>query len=262
MHVNKINMKFTSEMLENILPRFLLQITLIYVKSIWGENKNPRMFIGLHTDYRKGSSPLLHLKKKGTELLDLLIQSAENTYQASLIFQKAMHEDQPTAYIQELDDLEKKGDQITRQIYRDLDQIFVTPLDREDIITLASKIDDVIDGIEATISRFDYLDIPYTDQTMRQFAEVLVSSCEHILYAMKLLSQKKYLKIREHTIQINHLENEGNRLMREGIRAIFTNPRDPYHDFKLKEIYERLERATDCCEDVADILDSVLLRYS
>jgi len=70
------------------------------------------------------------------------------------------------------------------------------------------------------------------------------------------------LQIREHTIQINHLENEGNRLMREGIRAIFTNPRDPYHDFKLKEIYERLERATDCCEDVADILDSVLLRYS
>lgn len=51
-------------------------------------------------------------------------------------------------------------------------------------------------------------------------------------------------------------------MMREGIRAIFTNPSDPYHDFKLKEIYERLERVTDCCEDVADILDSVLLRYS
>src|SRR5690606_18552778 len=111
-------------------------------------------------------------------------------------------------------------------------------------------------------SRFDYLDIPYTDQTMKQFAEVLVSSCEHILSAMKLLSQKKYLQIREHTIEINHLENEGNRLMREGIRTIFTNPRDPYHDFKLKEVYERLERVTDCCEDVADILDSVLLRYA
>ncbi len=221
------------------------------------------MHVNDDPDYRKGSSPLLHLKKKGTELLDLLIQSAENTYQASLIFRKAMNGDlNPTAYIQELNDLEKKGDQITRQIYTDLDQVFVTPLDREDIITLASKIDDVIDGIEAPISRFDYLDIPYTDQTMKQFAEVLVSSCEHILSAMKLLSQKKYLQIREHTIEINHLENEGNRLMREGIRTIFTNPRDPYHDFKLKEVYERLERVTDCCEDVADILDSVLLRYA
>src|SRR5690606_12719892 len=201
MHVNKINMKFTSEMLENILPRFLLQITLIYVKSIWGENKNPRMFIGLHTDYRKGSSPLLHLKKKGTELLDLLIQSAENTYQASLIFQKAMNEDQPTAYIQELDDLEKKGDQITRQISRGLDQICVNPRDREDAITLASQTDDAIDGLAATRPPLDYLVIPHTDQTMRQLAEVLVSSCEHILSPMKLLSQKESPHTREHTIQ-------------------------------------------------------------
>lgn len=206
---------------------------------------------------------MLHLKKKGTELLDLLIQSAENTYQASIIFQEAMKGDQkPVAYLQKLNEMEKLGDQITRQIFRDLDQVFVTPLDREDIITLASKIDDVIDGIEATISRFDYMDIPYTDHIMKQFSEVLVSSCEHILSAIKLLSQKKYLQIREHTIQINLLENEGNRLMREGIRAIFTHPTDPYHDFKLKEVYERLERVTDCCEDVADILDSVLLRYS
>lgn len=206
---------------------------------------------------------MLHLKKKETDLLNLLIQSAENTYNAAVVFQKAMTgEQRPTAYIQQLNELEKKGDEITRQIYKVLDRVFVTPLDREDIITLASKIDDVLDGIEATLSRFDYLNVPFTDETMRNFSAVLVSACEHILAAMKLLAQKKYLQMRKHTIRINHLENEGNRLMREGIRAIFTNPRDPYHDFKLKEIYEMLESATDACEDVADIFDSVLLRYS
>ena len=70
------------------------------------------------------------------------------------------------------------------------------------------------------------------------------------------------MQIQEHTVHINSLENEADRLMREGIREIFTHPKDPYHDFKLKELYERLEQTTDCCEDVADILDSVVLRYA
>ena len=97
---------------------------------------------------------------------------------------------------------------------------------------------------------------------MKQFADVLVASCEHMLEAFKLLSKKKYSQIQQHTFEINSLENEGDRLMREGIREIFTNPTDPYTDFKLKELYERLEETTDACEDVADILESVVLRYA
>jgi len=206
---------------------------------------------------------LLFRKKSDTNFLQLLIAAAENTLEASRVFRDAMTGDKPPAtFFPALKELENKGDGITHQIYRGLNQVFVTPLDREDIITLASKVDDVIDGIEATIARFDYLNIPFTDQIMKDFAEVLVQSCEHMLAAFRLLAQKKYLQIREHTVQINSLENEGDRLMREGIRAIFTHPKDPYHDFRLKEVYERLETTTDACEDVADILDSVLLRYS
>ncbi len=206
---------------------------------------------------------LLFKKKKDTDFLKLLIQSAENTLKASHVFRSAMMGDRPPAtFVQDFKVLENKGDDITHQIYIGLNQVFVTPLDREDIITLASKVDDVMDGIEATIARFDYLNVSFTDQVMKEFSEVLVSSCEHMLEAFKLLEKKKYMQIREHTVKINHLENEGDRLMREGIRAIFTHPKDPYHDFGLKEIYERLETTTDSCEDVADILDSVLLRYS
>lgn len=202
-------------------------------------------------------------KKSDTDFLKLLIEGAENTLKGAEVFRDAMKGDQPPAsYVPNLRELENKGDSITHLIYKGLNQVFVTPLDREDIITLASKVDDVMDGIEATIARFDYLNVTSTDQIMRDFAEVLVSSCEHMLSAFKLLAQKKYTQIKEHTVQINSLENEGDRLMREGIRVIFTHPKDPYHDFKLKEIYERLETTTDSCEDVADILDSVLLRYS
>jgi predicted phosphate transport protein (TIGR00153 family) len=206
---------------------------------------------------------MLFSKKNDTDFLLLLIKASENTLQAAQMFRTAVMGDQPPAsYCPQLKELESKGDQITHQIFKGLNKVFITPIDREDIIVLASKIDDVIDGIEATIARFDYLNITISDNYMKEFSAVIVDSCQHMLDAFKLLSRKKYIQIVEHTVQINSLENEADRLMREGIREIFLNPKDPYHDFKIKELYERLEQTTDACEDVANILESVVLRYS
>lgn len=202
-------------------------------------------------------------KKGDIDFLNLLIQSADNTLKAAHLFREAMMgSKEPATYFDALKELENKGDSYTHEIFKGLNKVFITPLDREDIMELAVRLDDVLDGIEASIARFDYLNITFTNQYMKDFSDVLVSSCEHLLAAFKLLSKKKYMQIQEHTVQINSLENEGDRLMREGIREIFTNPTDPYHDFKLKELYERLEQTTDCCEDVADILGSVVLRYA
>ncbi|NHN28681.1 DUF47 domain-containing protein [Paenibacillus agricola] len=206
---------------------------------------------------------MLFTKKNDADFLLLLVKSSENTLEAAQMFRNAVMGDQPPAsFCPQLKDLEHKGDQITHQIFKGLNKVFITPLDREDIMVLASKLDDVIDGIEASIARFDYLNITISDNYMKDFSAVIVASCQHILDAFKLLAKKKYMQISEHTVQINSLENEADRLMREGIRAIFLNPKDPYHDFKLKEVYERLEQTTDACEDVANILDSVIMRYS
>ncbi|KEQ26050.1 DUF47 domain-containing protein [Paenibacillus tyrfis] len=206
---------------------------------------------------------MLFTKKNDTDFLLLLIKASENTLDAAQMFRNAvMGSEPPATFYPQLKELENKGDQITHQIFKGLNKVFITPLDREDIMELASKVDDVIDGIEATIARFDYLNITASDKYMKEFSAVLVASCQHILDSFKLLSKKKYMQITEHTVQINSLENEADRLMREGIREIFTHPKDPYHDFKLKELYERLEQTTDACEDVANILDSVVLRYS
>lgn len=202
-------------------------------------------------------------KKSEIDFLNLLIQSAENTLNGAHMFRSAMMGNQPPAtYFGKLKEIEEKGDSFTHEIFKGLNKVFITPLDREDIMELAVRLDDVMDGIEASMARFDYLNITFTNQYMKDFSEVLVSSCEHLLEAFKLLSKKKYMQIQEHTVHINSLENEGDRLMREGIREIFTSPTDPYHDFKLKELYERLEQTTDACEDVADILGSVVLRYA
>ncbi|GIP37428.1 phosphate transport regulator [Paenibacillus sp. J31TS4] len=205
---------------------------------------------------------MLGNKNKDADFLALLVEAAENTLEAAHVFREAIvGSAPPSAFYSRLKDLENKGDQITHTIYKGLNQVFITPIDREDIMELAMKVDDVIDGIEATIARFDYLNIETTDSFMKDFSAVIVSSCQHILDAFKLLTKKKFAQISEHTVAINSDENEGDRLMREGIRTIFTNPKDPYHDFKLKELYERLEQTTDACEDVANILESVVLRY-
>ncbi|UUZ79410.1 DUF47 family protein [Paenibacillus sp. P26] len=206
---------------------------------------------------------MLFTKKNDTDFLLLLIKASENMLNAAQMFRNAIMGDEPPAkFVPELKELENNGDQITHAIFKGLNKVFITPLDREDIMELASKVDDVVDGIEATIARFDYLNISVTDKYMKEFSAVIVASRQHILDAFKLLSKKKYMQITEHTVQINSLENEADRLMREGIREIFMNPKDPYHDFKLKELYERLEQTTDACEDVANILESVVLRYS
>jgi hypothetical protein len=201
--------------------------------------------------------------KGDTDFMSLLIHAADNSVQAAQLFREAMIGDKPPAsFLPAMKELESKGDEFTHKIFKGLNQMFITPLEREDIMELASKLDDVADGIEATLARFDYLNIQKTDRYMKEFSAVFVSSCQHILDAFKLLSKKKYMQIPQHTIEINALENEGDRLMREGIREIFTHPSDPYTDFKLKELYERMEQTTDACEDVADILDGVVLRYS
>jgi predicted phosphate transport protein (TIGR00153 family) len=205
----------------------------------------------------------LFSRKGEPNFLQLLIQSAENALHGAQLFRQAMMGTKPPIeYVQIIKDIEHKGDHITHEIFRGMSTVFITPLDREDIMELASKLDDVIDGIEATIARFDYLNVHFVDSYMKEFSLVIVSSCEHILEAFKLLSKKKYIQIMEHTVAINSLENEGDRLMRESIREIFTKKRDVYQDFQLKEIYERLEQTTDACEDVANILESVTLRYS
>jgi predicted phosphate transport protein (TIGR00153 family) len=205
----------------------------------------------------------LFSRKGDIDFLQLLIKSAENALDGAQMFRTAMMgEKQPIEYVQAIKDLEHKGDSITHEIFKGLNKVFITPIDREDIMELASKLDDVMDGIEATMARFDYLNVTYTDTYMKEFSAVIVSSCQHILDAFKLLAKKKYMQISEHSVQINSLENEGDRLMREGIRQIFLQKKDVYEDFKLKEIYERLEQTTDACEDVANILESVVLRYS
>lgn len=167
-----------------------------------------------------------------------------------------------TAFAKKMKELESKCDQFTHTILKELNKTFITPIEREDIMALTTSLDDVLDGIEACASRFEMYNVREKDEYITLFADVIVRSAHQIRNAIQLLTQKKLLAMREHTIAINELENQADDLLRVSVTSLFANVKDPIELIKRKEIYERLEQTTDYCEDVANILESIIMRNS
>ncbi|MEK3731932.1 MULTISPECIES: DUF47 domain-containing protein [Paenibacillus] len=204
----------------------------------------------------------MRLKKK-----DIFFQTLENM--ADTIVQAA---DYFSQHVTKLDDVlefanemkkyESKCDSFTHTIITELNKTFITPIERDDIMDLATSMDDVMDGLEATASRFYMYQLGQPDNYMIQFAEILRQSAYEIQKAIHLLSEKKLLAIREYTIRLNDLENQGDELLRICTKDLFASVSDPIELIKRKEIYERLETTTDTCEDVANMLESIIMRNS
>lgn len=167
-----------------------------------------------------------------------------------------------TKFARDMKEFESKCDRHVHTILTELNKTFITPIDRDDILKLTGSLDDVLDGIEALASRFEMYQIRQLDTYVSQFAEILVKCSHEIRKAIRLLSEKKLLAIREHAIAINELENQADELIRECIKSLFTSVTDPIELIKRKEIYERLESTTDYCEDVANTLETIIMRNS
>ncbi len=153
---------------------------------------------------------------------------------------------------------EHRGDQLTHDIFTRLNQTFITPFDREDIHQLTSKLDDVLDLIDAVASRLVIYKVDKLRPGAKELADILVRATAEIHAAV--LRLEKPDGILEHCITINSLENEGDRAVRAAIADLFEHEKDPVELIKWKEILEVLEIATDKCEDVANILESVVLK--
>lgn len=193
-----------------------------------------------------------------------LEQMADVITEAVDRFATAVNADLPdvTAFTKEMKEFEHQGDRYTHVILTELNKTFITPIEREDIMDLIKKLDDVLDGIEACASRFDMYQLTKTDPIIRKFGDVLRRSTIEIKAAVYLLTQKKLLAIQPHCVKLNELENEGDDLLRQGIKSLFQHVKDPIELIKYKEVYERLEETTDSCEDVANTLQSIIMRNS
>jgi predicted phosphate transport protein (TIGR00153 family) len=160
----------------------------------------------------------------------------------------------------EIKEIEHKCDFLTHEIIQRLHRTFVTPLDREDIHTLARTLDDVIDAIDDTATIVRLYQIERVRPEARELGRLVLASTEQVVIAMKAL--ERHAGIADPAVEINRLENEADRAHQNAVRKLFEEERDPVAIIKWKEILDFLEAATDRCEDVANVLEGVVVKHA
>lgn len=162
----------------------------------------------------------------------------------------------------EIEKLEHKGDQVTHDIYEQLNSTFITPLDPEEISRLASNLDEVLDYIDGAAEKMLYYGIESADSHMIELAKLIHLSTGEIESAVKSIrSFKDPRYIEERCIEVNRLENLADDVLAHALTDLFKTT-DAIMIIKLKDIYEQLEIATDNCEDVANTLSDIAIRHS
>src|SRR5262245_16778597 len=156
-------------------------------------------------------------------------------------------------------ELEHAGDVLTHDLIRKINTTFITPFDREDVYALASRLDDVLDLIEAAADRLVLYRIKEPTSGARAFAEVIVKTTEAMRGAVGCL-RSAHDQYNVHAVEVNRLENEADRLLKTLIAALFADVTDPVEIIKWKEIYETLEEVTDRCEDVCNVIEGIVLK--
>ncbi|GBE05135.1 putative pit accessory protein [bacterium BMS3Abin10] len=193
-----------------------------------------------------------------------MFEKASLNLNKSAILLVEMMEDLSIAEIKakEIYEAEQEGDMLTHEVMRALNKTFLTPVDREDIHALVNCLDDVLDLIWASADRTVLFKLDTVKQQAVDLSKTLLETTEFITKAIAALKGKKYSYIQEFCIEINRLENRGDRIFREALVDLFDKVKDPITVIKWKEVYEHLEEANDTCEDVADILEGIVLKHA
>ncbi|HET9780263.1 MAG TPA: DUF47 family protein [Candidatus Dormibacteraeota bacterium] len=157
-----------------------------------------------------------------------------------------------------LRDLEHECDDVTHQIHNLVNNSFVTPLEQEDIITLASSLDDIVDLAEETGDKIDLYAIKNVSDTAKQMGEHLSSAGHELAQALGQL--EGFEGLTPHRVEIHRLENEGDRITRIAIGDLFTHEKEAAELLKWKDIYDLLERTMDACEHAANVLDTIAIK--
>ena len=202
------------------------------------------------------------VKSNEKELLSLLTNLAKKSVETSeavvVLFDDLSNAEQ----VQKIHRLETEADVLTRDIFSELNRTFITPLDREDMQRIASKIDDVIDFMDGIASRVYSYKITESPPYTEQIAEELVQATKEVEYMISKLQRIKDPKdMIQHCRNTSDIEHTVDDLYRESIKELFES-KDAIHIIKLKDIYETMETASDRCVDVADVIEDIVLKYT
>lgn len=205
----------------------------------------------------------MRLFPRDEEFFDLFDQSAAQIVQAATAFRALL--DQPAHFrenARKLKELEHQTDKVTHQTLAKLYKSFVTPLDREDIHALITRLDDVIDYIDAAAQRFVMFPIDHVPEALRQVVDLLVMATgelQRAVAALRTLNKSEVMQ--EHLIELNRLENEGDAIFRSALARLFQEEKDAIRLLVWKEVYEITEEALDRCEGVGHIIEAVVLKH-
>ena len=196
---------------------------------------------------------------KDREFFDLFEEAATNVVRgADLLDQMLRSYPESRDLARDILICEQEGDRITHDLIKRLNNTFVTPIDREDIILLASALDDIIDLTEEVS---DYLGLYKIEAPMEQsqrLAHILLQASRQIAEAMPRM--RDFRDISHYTVEINRLENDGDRIVREAVASLFEGGIDPMVVIRWKDLFERLEEAIDACERVANVLEGIVIK--
>ncbi len=195
------------------------------------------------------------------QFFELFEKSAQLLLEAGKVLKEAMADfkDLP-ANAHRLERLEHDADQVTHEIMARLNKTFITPLDREDIHSLATALDDVMDFIEGVTEHLILYKIKEIPPKFQALAQVVAKQIEGINQMIPRLRNLKHADILQHCIEVNRLENEGDRILREAVAELFEEGGDPLEVMKWRDLYSMLETATDKCEDVAVAIEGIFLK--
>ena len=203
--------------------------------------------------------PIARTLQEEAELFGLFREVAANVLAGA----KALHEmfeqyRNPRAQWEGIEELERRGDELTHRVIRRLNETFITIIDRPNLHALASRLDDVLDGVEAAASRMVLYRIPGPTAVARELVDLIVGSAGQIVEAIDRLP--RFTDVEKVCVEINRLENAADEVYRRAISSLFEGDHPVGDLIKWKEIYELLEATTDRCEDVADVVESIALK--
>ncbi len=202
------------------------------------------------------------LLPKEEAFFDLFKQAAHNVIEGSRLLKELM-EDYANVQqkIERIKEVEHIGDGITHDIALRLNQTFLTPLDREDIHDLASALDDILDAVEAVADRFAIYKIAQPTESAIRLGDILYRASVAVGRGVDHIAMS-HEEVKEYGVQVNSLENEADRVSRDAISELFEKETNPIAVIKWKEIYETFEEGTDRCEDVANVIERIVLKQT
>ncbi|MBQ8698094.1 MAG: DUF47 family protein [Schwartzia sp.] len=208
---------------------------------------------------------MFNFQRKTTEFFDYFVESANCFYRGALMLDEVMLDYTRAAdRMKAIIDLEHEADAINDQIIDELNQTFITPIDREDIFALADGLDDGVDYLQTTLQRIVIYRTGAAKAGVVSMTKLLLESTGELVKAFELLKdiKKNREMILESTHKIGKLESEGDRVYRQEIAFLFDNVKDPIELIKWKDILENLEDTLDHCEDVSDMIRGVVMKYA